>query len=106
MNKKTTSRRFFLTAMSILMLYMAGCATIRTVDHLTSESPKLYSGTMLDIHAIRGNQEVLRVYQDKYNVVPPEQPKLDLPFSFILDTVALVVTIPVALYEAVFPDWL
>lgn len=106
MNKKTAKRLFFSSAMPIILLYMAGCATFKTVSHPTRESPKLYSGTRLDIHAIRGNQEVLKVYRDKYKVVPPEQPKLDLPLSFIFDTTFLFITFPIALYEAVFPEWL
>jgi uncharacterized protein YceK len=92
-----------LSLISIVLLFWVmfsyGCATLRTVPHFTLDSPKLYSGTRMDVDAIKQNQAlVLR----KYHVEAPSYPALDLPFSFLLDTVILIpVTIPVAISVAV-----
>ena len=53
----------------------------------------------MDVDALKQNQDfVLR----KYHVEAPSHPALDLPFSFLLDTVILIpVTIPVAISVAV-----
>jgi uncharacterized protein YceK len=55
----------------------------------------VYSGTRLNAHAISGNQVALK----KYHVEPPEHPNLDLPASFVLDTVIFPLTAASALYE-------
>lgn len=81
---------------------MNHCATVDTVSSLTIDSPKLYSGTRLDWAAISEDDLRLRVYAEKFNVVPPVHPKSDLLFSFVLDTVVLPVTLPIALYEIIF----
>jgi len=85
------------------MLLITGCATLTTASHFTSESPKIYSGTKLDVHANANDENILRIYRDKYGVEPPAYPKLDLPFSLLLDTIILVpIVLPVVLYHAVF----
>ncbi|OGW46340.1 MAG: hypothetical protein A2078_01575 [Nitrospirae bacterium GWC2_57_9] len=82
---------------------MQGCATLTTASHFTAESPKIYSGTRLDIHASRHNEDTLRVYREKYGVEPPAYPVVDLPFSFLFDTIILgPVVLPIVLYQAVF----
>ena len=90
-------------ALLICALLTTGCATLTTASHFTRESPMVFSGTRLDIHASANHDEVLRVYRDKYGVEPPNYPKLDLPFSLLLDTVILFpVVYPIFLYQAVF----
>lgn len=86
-----------------LVLLTAGCATGRTVTHFTEGSPMVYSGTRLDVHAISANHQVLQTYKEKYGVEPPDHPRLDLPFSFLLDTLLLFpVVLPLVLYNAAF----
>ncbi len=85
-----------------MLCLVTGCATVRTASHFTRESPKLYSGVRLDLHAIRHENEMLRAYDRRDHVAPPARPALDLPFSFLLDSALLPVTSPVALYEVVF----
>lgn len=76
-----------------------GCATIRTVPELASYgSPKVYSGTRLDYNAATENREGLA----KFRAKAPRYPLIDIPFSVVLDTVLLLVTLPVATYELVF----
>jgi uncharacterized protein YceK len=92
-----------LSAILILVLLTQGCATLTTAAHFTADSPKVYSGTRLDIHAGAHNEEMLRIYKDRYGVEPPRHPKLDLPFSFLFDTIILVpLALPFVLYQAVF----
>lgn len=96
------SRRL-ISAILILMLLTTGCATLTTATHFTKESPMIYSGTRLDIHASADHENMLRVYKDKYGVEPPVHPGLDLPFSFLFDTIILFpVVMPIFLYQAVF----
>ena len=93
----------FVSVMLICLLLNTGCATLTTASHFTSESPKIYSGTRLDIQASANHEEILRVYRDQYGVVPPDYPKLDLPFSLLFDTIILIpIVMPVVLYQAVF----
>lgn len=87
------------SAMLIFMLLTTGCATLTTASHLTKESPMIYSGTRLDIHASANHEDILRVYRDKYGVEPPDYPKLDLPISLLLDTILLFpMVIPIVWY--------
>ena len=90
---------FYIIAILILILYLTACSTLQTTNHYTRNSPKLYSGTRMNIDAITQNEDYL---VKKYNIVGPENPKLDLPFSFLFDTVILPVVLPVALFEVMF----
>ena len=88
----------------ILFLFLTfclnGCATLRTVKHFTRYTPKLYTGTRMDLDAM--NQKKNNILK-KYNVEAPSHPKMDLPFAFLLDTVILFpVTLPIAIGEALF----
>jgi uncharacterized protein YceK len=90
---------FYICISSFWVLCSSGCSTLRTVPHFTLNSPKLYSGTRMDLDAMKHNKDyVLK----KYNVDAPSNPKLDLPFSFLMDTVVLPVVFPVALSDAIF----
>ena len=83
--------------LSIVVLPLSGCATYKTVSAAKygSSSPRIYSGTRLDIHAISDNRYELK----KYGVAPPKYPLLDLPASFALDTLILPLTVSSVLSE-------
>jgi uncharacterized protein YceK len=99
---RTLNKRLF-SAILIFMLSTTACATLTTTSHFTKESPKIYSGARLDLHASAHHDEILRGYRDKYGVEPPDHPKLDLPFSMLFDTIILVpVVMPIVLYQAIF----
>lgn len=85
-----------------LSLSLNNCATVDTVSSFTNESPKLYSGTRLDWTATSEDELRLRLYEEKFGVLPPDYPRSDLFFSFILDTFVLPVTLPIAMYEIIF----
>jgi uncharacterized protein YceK len=90
---------FFLLINIAMVPGLNGCATIRTAPNLASYgSPKVYSGTRLDYNAATENRAGL----EKFKAEPPRYPLIDIPFSAILDTVLLLVTLPVATYELVF----
>jgi uncharacterized protein YceK len=87
----------------IALLVTSGCGTLSTASHFTEDSPKFYSGTRLDIHASKKDEDILLAYKKKYGVEPPAYPRIDLPFSVMLDTIILVpIVLPVVLYQAVF----
>jgi uncharacterized protein YceK len=78
---------------------LTGCATIRTMPTVASYgSPKVYSGARLDFNAVREDKADL----EKFKLEAPTHPLIDFPFSAILDTVILPVTLPVATYELIF----
>lgn len=96
---RQSSCALFLWIIVALAIGLAGCATIRTMPSLTRpEHPKIYSGARLDFNAITKNEECLK----KFKAEPPEHPLIDFPFSLILDTAILPVTMPVATYELLF----
>ncbi len=73
-----------------VFLLMNGCATYKTISvaKYGSSSPRIYSGTRLDIYAISDNHYELK----KFGVAPPKYPMLDLPVSFAVDTLILPMT--------------
>ena len=75
---------------STAVLLSTGCATYKTISvaKYGSSSPRVYSGTRLNFHAISDNRYALK----KFDVAPPEYPILDLPTSFALDTLLLPMT--------------
>lgn len=98
-----TRNRRLVSVVLIFLLCTTGCATMTTANHFTQDSPMIYSGTRLDIHASADDETILRNYRDKYGVEPPAYPKLDLPFSLLFDTIILIpVVLPLVLYQAVF----
>ena len=99
----TRNRRLVSAAMLMFTLLTTGCATLTTAAHFTGDCPMIYSGTRLDLHASANDENILRDYRDKYGVEPPAYPKLDLPFSFLFDTIILVpIVLPIVLYQVVF----
>lgn len=76
----------------------AGCASYRTISAAEPSTPKVFSGTRLDLHAIMQNDRGLA----KFKTEPPLYPWLDLPFSTLLDVVVLPLSLSIALYQVVF----
>jgi uncharacterized protein YceK len=53
--------------------------------------------------AIENDEYALKVYRERWGVKPPPKPKVDIFFSFFLDTALLFpIVLPVVLYEVVF----
>ena len=82
----------------LLSTFSSGCATYRTISTAEQGSPKVFSGTRLDVSAIRGDEIALR----KFKAEPPRYPWVDLPFSIGLDMAVLPLTVPVATGEFLF----
>ena len=82
----------------VLSVASTGCATYRTISEAAPGSPKVFSGTRLDINAIEDDEFGLR----KFKVVPPRHPIADLPFSLLLDTLIFPLTFSVATDELIF----
>ena len=91
--KATTS--FVLIVLSVAS---TGCASYRTISEAVPGSPKVFSGTRLNINVITDNEIRVR----KFKVVPPTYPLVDLPFSLFLDTLMFPLTLSVATYELIF----
>ena len=72
------------------VLLSSGCATYKTVSVVKygSSSPRVYSGTRLNIHTISDDRYAL----NKFKVEPLKYPILDLPASFAFDTLILPMT--------------
>jgi len=89
---------FCLFLISSISLTSSGCATYRTINDAQINSPKIFSGTRLNLHAINKNHVALK----KFKVEPPKYPLLDLPGSFVLDIVISPLTMGLTAYEAIF----
>jgi uncharacterized protein YceK len=83
---------------ALIALSLQGCATYSTISEAKPGSPKIYSGTRLDLNALQGDEYA----PSKFKVEPPQKPLLDLPFSMLLDTVMLPLTFSISGYEALF----
>jgi len=82
----------------VLSVASTGCATFSTISEATPGSPKVFSGTRLDINAIRGNE----IGNRQFKVAPPPYPIVDVPFSLFFDTLIFPLTFAVATYEFIF----
>ena len=100
LNKKCSKVLATTIVISMLGLLSNGCATYRTISAVTYGSPRVYSGTRLNINAISDNHVALK----KFDVEPPEHPVLDLPASFVFDTAMLPLTLASALFEMLI-EW-
>ena len=79
-------------AVVLLSSLSTGCATYRTISTAEQGSPKVFSGTRLDVSAIQGDEIALR----KFKADPPRYPLVDLPFSIGLDMAILPLTVRAA----------
>jgi len=87
-----------LAASLALVCLMQGCATYNTISEARPGSPKIYSGTRLDVIAIQGDEHA----QAKFKADAPKHPLLDLPLSILLDTIVLPLSFSISGYEFLF----
>ena len=72
-----------------VLIALQGCATVRTLDAAKPGAPVVYSGTRLDLYALKGGCCAL----DRFGAEAPAYPGLDLPGSALLDTVLLPLSV-------------
>ena len=77
----------------LLALSCSGCGTFNMLNSDKSDPPFVYSGTRLDLYAINGGC----CSQDRFGAQPPGYPAVDLPFSFLLDTLLLPFSLAAAM---------
>ncbi|PSS56886.1 YceK/YidQ family lipoprotein [Pseudomonas sp. BBP2017] len=82
-----------LLGVGLLVLLLSGCATVRTLDAAKPGAPLVYSGTRLDLYALRGGCCAM----DRFGAEAPRYPGLDLPGSALLDTLLLPLSVLTAL---------
>ena len=78
-----------------LFTSITGCATYKTLDAAGDNGPKFFSGTRMDLNAIKKDGVGLK----KFKVAPPKYPLLDLPASFVLDAIVSPATGIMAISE-------
>lgn len=72
-----------------VLIALQGCATVRTLDAAKPGAPVVYSGTRLDLYALKGGCCAL----DRFGAEAPAYPGLDLPGSALLDTLLLPLSV-------------
>jgi uncharacterized protein YceK len=80
---------------------LSACATTRTATRDEAALPLVYSGTRLNVAALRGDAESLDRFT-YYGVQAPEHPLLDLPLSLVADTGVLALLVAGAAYRSNF----
>ncbi|NBA97497.1 YceK/YidQ family lipoprotein [Pseudomonas sp. R5(2019)] len=81
-------RRLVLVALAVAV-QLVGCATVSTLNAAKPGAPIVYSGTRLDLYAMKGGC----CPEDRFGVAAPRYPALDLPGSALLDTVLLPLSV-------------
>lgn len=81
-----------LAVLLLALLATGGCATVRTLDAAKPGAPLVYAGTRLDLYGLRGGCCPV----ERFGARPPARAGLDLPGSFLLDTLLL----PLSLAQA------
>lgn len=92
------SKSHFSVIAMTLQLLLSGCATYTTISDAQRGTAKVFSGTRLDIKAIRGDRLPTKAFKSE----PPSHPVLDLPFSFTMDIFMIPMTSSAVIYETVF----
>lgn len=77
-----------LVGMAVLVA-LQGCATVRTLDAAKPGAPVVYSGTRLDLYALKGGCCAV----DRFGAEAPAHPGLDLVGSALLDTLLLPLSV-------------
>ncbi|MGX5218025.1 MULTISPECIES: YceK/YidQ family lipoprotein [Pseudomonas] len=88
-----TKHFFGIAPMLALLLVTSGCATVSTLDAAKADAPVVYAGTRLDWYVLNGGCCPL----DRFGAQAPAMPGLDLPFSALLDTLLLPLSLITAL---------
>lgn len=78
------SKKLYALLLISLML-SSGCASVRTLDAAQAGAPVIYSGTRLDLYSLQGGCYPL----ERFGAHAPKYAALDLPFSFLLDTLLM-----------------
>lgn len=78
------NNRLLVLILAVLML-TGGCASVRTLDAAQVDAPIIYSGTRLDWYSLQGGCYPM----ERFGAQPPKYAAIDLPFSFLLDTLLL-----------------
>ena len=68
---------------------VSGCASTRAEGRTAYGIPTVYAGTRLNMAALNENYGKLAVYRSYGGIEPPENPIVDAPLSFVIDTVML-----------------
>jgi len=90
-------RKSLLVAFMLIQLSLVGCGTARTLKPAFENGPHVMSGSRFDILAMQDKNRA-RV---RYGSEPIKYPLLDLPFSIVLDTVLLPLTISNAVVSTI-----
>ena len=77
----------------LLALTCSGCGTFNLLNSKKVDPPLVYGGTRLDWYAINDGC----CAQDRFGTQPPTYPAVDLPFSLLLDTLLLPLSLAAAL---------
>lgn len=77
-------------------LLQMGCASYSTISEARPGTAKVFSGTRLDLKAIRGDS----LPSKQFVTPPPAHPALDLPLSLAMDAVLFPLTFSAALFES------
>ncbi len=81
-----------------LVMALGGCATTSSLTQsVHKRKPVIMSGTRLNIATLSNRSFA----SERFGVVPPRYPLLDMPGSAALDLIMLGYTVPVALYYAI-----
>lgn len=87
-----------IVAIVVISIIAVGCATVNTLNNATTRSPKVFSGTRLDLYKLQDRKLAI----ERFNFTAPKYPLLDLPVSFLADIFVFPMTSSAALYETVF----
>lgn len=68
---------------------VSGCASTRAEGRTAYGIPTVYAGTRLNMAALNEDYGKLAVYRSYGGIEPPENPIVDAPLSFVVDTVVL-----------------
>lgn len=82
-------RRWSGAVLFILMVYLDGCASFRTLNAAKPGAPLIYSGTRLDWYALHDGCCPM----DRFGAEPPTYAAWDLPLSLVVDTLVLPGTV-------------
>jgi uncharacterized protein YceK len=82
----SSSGRAFLL---LLVLSCSGCGTINMLNSDKTNPPLVYSGTRLDWYALQGGC----CPEERFGAQSPAWPAIDLPFSLLLDTLLLPLSV-------------
>jgi len=77
----------------LLALSCSGCGTVNVLNSEKADPPLVYGGTRLDWYAMHDGCCAL----DRFGALPPAYPSVDLPFSLLLDTLLLPLSLAAAL---------